>query len=207
MAPQFKLTQQMQYIILGVILAGGALFVVINFVVAPLIATRKANLTKTVEIRAKLEDQRRVIKTGQNLQQQLDQAQAQIVRLSAHIPLPVLGNFLLGMEEHIRVCAKDLDVQIIQVANKDILEPQAAGFRVYRVQVTAQAGFRPLIRLFQNLQASNPLLSVSGLTILPCDDNPEKHNVSFTLAWLIWIDPAKRPDFLMKSQASEAGEN
>ena len=97
--------------------------------------------------------------------------------------------------------------QIIQVANQDILELQATGFRVYRVRVTAQAGFRSLIRLFQGLQESNPLLSVSGLTILPRADNPEKHNVSFTVAWLIWVDPAKRPAFLMKTQTQEPVEN
>ena len=207
MAPQLKLTQQMQFIILGVILAGGALFAVINFVVAPMIATRKADLAKTSEIQSKLEDQRRVIKTRPDVQRQLEETQAQAVRISAHIPLPVLGNFLLGMEEHIRACAKDLDVKISQVANQDVLELEATAFRVYRVRVTAQAGFRPLILLFQSLQDSNPLLSISGVTILPREEKPEKHDVSFIVSWLTWVDLTKRPTFLMKIKSDETSEH
>lgn len=206
MAPKLKLTKLMQHVILGVILACFAFFVVINFVVVPMITTWKANVKKTREIEAKLADERAVTTTRQDVQQQLDETQERIRQLSECIPLPVLGNFLLGMEGRIRACAKELDVQISQVANQDILELEATGFRVYRVRVTAQAGFQPLIRLFQNLQDSNPLLSISGLTILPREANPEKHEVSFAVSWLIWVDAAKRPAFLMKTQAKETGE-
>lgn len=206
MAPKLKLTQQMQFVIMGVLLACGVLFAVINFVVVPMITEWKANLKKTREIQAKLEDERAVIKTRQDVQRQLDEAQEKICQLSEHIPLPVLGNFLLGMEERIRAGVKDLDVQISQVAHQDILELEDTGFKVYRVRVTAQVGFQPLIRLFQNLQDSNPLLSISGLTILSREDTPEKHEVSFTVSWLIWVDPAKRPAFLMKIKPKKPGE-
>ncbi|MBU4199094.1 MAG: hypothetical protein KKE37_05640 [Verrucomicrobia bacterium] len=207
MAPQLKLTRQMQYVILGVMLACGVLFAVINFLVVPIITEWKVNLNKTREIQAQLNSDRGVIKTRSAVQQQLNEAQGKIRQLSEHIPLPVLGNFMLGMEASIRACANDLDVQISQVTYQDILELEGTGFRVYRVRVTARAGFWPLICLFQNLQDSNPLLSISELTILPREEQPEKHDVSFTVSWLIWVDPTKRPVFLMKATSSRTSEH
>lgn len=206
MALQLKMTRQMQYVILGVLMAGGVLFAVINFIVVPIVTEWKVNLNKTREIQVKLESDRGVIKTRSDVQQQLTEMQGKIRRFSGHIPLPVLGNFLLGMDESIRACVSDLDVTISQVANQDILELENTGFRVYRVRVTALAGLGSLICLFQNLQDSNPLLSISGLTIYPGKDNPEMHDVSFTASWLVWVDPEKRPAFLLKEQSSETSE-
>jgi hypothetical protein len=164
-------------------------------------------LAATREIRATIEDKRGVILAGKNVQQQLDEVQGLINRLAVHVPLPTLGgNYLLGMEATIRACAKDQDVQIIQVANQDILEVEGTGFRVYRVRATAQAGYQALLGLLRNLQNRNPLLAISGLTIVPRPDNREKHEISFTVAWLIWADPAKRPAFVLKAQAKPDGD-
>ncbi len=204
MALQLKLTPQMQYVILGVILACAGVFAVINFIVVPMIAERKANLAKTAELQARLQEQRGVVKTRADVQRQLTRVREQLARRSAHIPLPVLGNYLLGMEKSIRAAAADLDLKIILVGNQDLLNLENTGFKIYRVRVTAQAGFRALVDLFRNLQDSNPLLSISGLTIVPRPESPEKHDVAFTVAWLVWTDPAKRPDWLTLSPA--AGE-
>lgn len=203
MALKLNITRQMQYAILGVLAAVVVLFAAVNFLVVPLLAERKANLASAREIRDKLEEDRRVIKTRQDAQRQLDEIQAQIVRFSAHIPLPVLGNFLLGMEARIRACAKGSDIDIIQVANEDVLALEGMAFKVYRVRVTAKGGLRPLISLFESLQNSNPLLSIAGLTIVAREDSPEKHDISFTVAWLVWVDPAKRPAFLLAAPAQE----
>ncbi len=212
MARTLKLSKQAQMGILGAIVAVAALLAVVNFLLLPAIAQRKEAQAGIQEIQAKLEDQRRIIKTRPEVQRRLDEVQQNIRRLAGHVPLPVLGNLLLGMDEHIRACARELDVQIVQVVNQDILELEGSPFRVYRVRVTAQAGFRTLVRLIQNLQESNPLLSVSGMTILPREATPETHEVQFTVAWLIWADPAKRPNFLLtveppdNSESAEAAE-
>lgn len=195
MALQLKLTQQMQYIILGAILACGALFAAVNFIVVPMISERKENLAKTAELQAKLDEQRAVVKTRADVQGQLDQAREKFRGRSASIPLPVLGNYLLGMEKNVRAAGADLDLQIASVVNQDILDLENTGFKVYRVRVTAKSGYRALLDFFRNLQESNPLLSISGLTITSREDSPETHDVSFTLAWLVWADPAKRPDW------------
>jgi hypothetical protein len=203
MAPALKLTKQMQYVILGVILACFSVFALINFIMIPIITTWKANVRKTQEIETKLADEHVVVKTRQDVQQQVEEAQERIRRLADDIPLPVLGNFLLGMEEKINTCAKDLDVQITQVANQDILNLGNTGFMIYRVRAPMRAGYQPMLSLLQNLQESNRLLSISGLTISPRADNPKKHDVSFTVSWLIWADPAKRPAFLLKKITEE----
>lgn len=198
-----KITRQMQYIILGVILACGALFAVIRFIIVPLVSDWRTNLEKAREIQAEMNNIRAVIRTRQEVQHELEITQDKIREMAAHIPLPVLGNYLLGMEENIHSGVGDLDVQINQVVDQDILQLDGSEFNAYRVRVTAQAGFYPLICLFQNLENNNPLCSISGLTITQRENKPDKHNVIFAVSWLIWTDPTQRPDYLIRSELKE----
>lgn len=198
-----NMTRQMQYVILGVMLACGALFAVINFIMVPLITEWKTNLAKTREIQTMLSDVRTVIRTRQDVQEEIEATQDHIRKMVVDIPWPVLGNYLLGMDENIRAGIMDLDVQISQVVNQGILELAGSEFNAYRVRVTARAGFHALIRLFRNLEAGNSLCSVSGLTILPCANTPEKHDVTFAVLWLIWKDPTNCPLYLIQSEIKD----
>ena len=198
-----NMTRRTQYVVVGVMLACGALFAVINFIMVPIITEWKTNLAETREIQTALSDVRAVIRTRQDVQQEIEATQDHIRKMVVDIPQPVLGNYLLGMDENVRACIMDLDAQISQVLNQDILQLAGSEFNAYRVRVTARAGFHALIRLFRNLEAGNSLCSVSGLTIIPCADTPEKHDVTFAVLWLIWKDPTNRPRYLIQSEIKD----
>ena len=183
---------------------GGAIgfFVIIQFVVVPMVGSVKDNRENTLALREQLDKAREVIGTGAELQQNLNQTRVDIHALATNIPLPVLGNYLLGREQQIRSCCAGLNIQITSVAEQDVLD--VAGwnslFKIYRVRVMGQAGINDLARCFYAIQKHNPLVSVAALNIVPQAGSPAVHNVSFVVAWLIWANPNKRPSFLLEPE-------
>ena len=194
--------KQMQQWGLGAI--GGAIgfLVIILFVVVPMVGSVKDNRENTRALREQLDKAREVIGTGAELQRNLNQTCVDILALATNIPLPVLGNYLLGREQQIRSCCAGLNMQIISVAECDVLD--VAGwnslFKIYRVRVVGQAGINDLARYFHTIQKRNPLVSVVALNIVPQDGSPAIHNVNFVVAWLIWANPDKRPAFLLEPE-------
>jgi len=183
---------------------GGAIgcFVIIQFVVAPMVGSVKDNRENTLVLREQLDKAREVIGRGAELQRNLNQTRADIHALAMNIPLPVLGNYLLGRDQQIRSCCAGLNMQITSVAEQDVLD--VAGwnslFKIYRVRVVGQAGINDLARYFHVIQKRNPLVSVAALNIAPQAGSPAIHNVSFVVAWLIWANPDKRPAFLLEPE-------
>jgi len=192
--------KQIQQWALGAIGGAIGLFVVIQLVVVPMLGTVKDNRTNTLALREQLDKASEVIGRGAELQRNLNRARVDVQALAANIPLPVLGNYLLGREQQIRSCCAGLNVQITSVVEHDVLD--VAGwnslFKIYRVRVVAQAGINDLARCFYEIQKSNPLVSVAAINIAPQDNNPAIHNLSFVVAWLIWANPDKRPAFLLE---------
>ena len=200
MVPMSLTKKQIQQWVLGAI--GGAIgfFVIIQFVVAPMVGSVKDNRENTLALREQLDKAREVMGTGAELQRNLNQTRVDIHALATNIPLPVLGNYLLGREQQIRSCCAGLNMQITSVAEHDVLD--VAGwnslFKIYRVRVAGQAGINDLARCFYAIQKRNPLVSVTAINIVPQDGVPDMHNVSFVVAWLIWANPGKRPAFLLE---------
>ncbi|MBU0715114.1 MAG: hypothetical protein KJ964_07140 [Verrucomicrobia bacterium] len=192
--------KQMQQWGLGAIGGAIGLFVIIQFVVVPMVGSVKDNRENTLALREQLDKAREVIGTGAELQQNLNQTRADIQALATNIPLPVLGNYLLGRDQQIRSCCAGLNMQIASVTECDVLD--VAGwnslFKIYRVRVVGQAGINDLARCFYAIQKRNPLVSVAVLNIVPQNGIPAIHNVSFVVAWLIWAKPDKRPAFLLE---------
>lgn len=198
--------QQIQILVLGLIAIVAVVFILIQFLLVPLINEWKRNKVLAREAQAKLEEYRTVIRSRTTIQDQIDVAHEKIREASAYIPLPVLGNYLLGMETQLRAWAQDLDVRIMGVTENDTSELDGSVFKVYRVRVIAQCGYHDLARYLRVIEANNPWISVSGITVIPRADSPDKHDVTLMVAWLIWADPTKRPAFLMKAN-SEGKKN
>jgi len=190
--------KQIQQWVMGAI--GGAIvfFVIIQFAVVPMVSSVKDNRENTRALREKLDKAREVMGTGAELQRNLSQTRADIGALATNIPLPVLGNYLLAMEQQIRSCCAGLNMQITSVAEYDVISMAGWSglFKIYRVRVVGQAGINDLARCFHAIQKRNPLISVAAISIAPQDGIPDVHNISFVVSWLIWADPNNRPAFL-----------
>lgn len=190
--------KKVQYIILSAMAGCGLLFLVLQFLVLPSLSSWRENSAKARAVQNELHEMRRVIQSRPIITSQIEATSAAIKAFAANIPLPVLGNYLLGMEEQLRGCAGNLGVTVISIADNDILEimPGDSRFKVYRVRVQARSGFHDYLRLVENIHGSNPLCSISGINIVARDTSPEVHEMSFLVSWLVWSDPAKRPAFL-----------
>jgi len=194
--------KKVQYVIIGAIVGCVLIFLILQFVILPALNSWKEDSAKAKEIRQKTAEMRVLVQSRSVIQLQIDAAKTAIKKMDGNIPLPVLGNYLLGMEEHLRACAGNLGVTLVTVADNDVLEisPENSRFKIYRVRVEAKAGFPEYIKLVTNIQNSNPLCSISGINIVAREDSPSVHEIGFVVAWLVWLDPAKRPAFLMEGQ-------
>jgi len=192
--------KKVQYAVLAALSGCIALFLLLYFVVLPALDAWKADSAKTRELAKKLSEMRQVVQSGTQVRKQIEDARAVIKTLGADIPLPVLGNYLLGMDKYVRDCALAAGVGIVGIADNDVLaiSPDSK-FKIYRVRVQVRCGYDDLVRLISAVQAGNPLVSVSGLNIVPRDSSPAVHEVSFVVGWLVWTDPARRPAFLTEA--------
>jgi len=188
-----------QYLILTALVGSGLFFLVLYFLVLPSVSSWKENSAKAAEMQKQLSEMRRVIQSRPVVKSQIETAMAALKTFAVNIPLPVLGNYLLGMENHINACAVNSGVAVVSVADNDIIEitPENSRFKIYRVRVQVRSGFDDYRRLAENIHGSNPLCSISGINIVARDDSPLVREMSFIVSWLVWSDPAKRPAFLM----------
>lgn len=175
-------------------------FLLVQFVVAPMVSSVKDDRENTQALREQLDKARGVIRTGADLQRSLNQDRAEIGALATNIPLPVLGNYLLGREQQIRSCSAGLNVQLLSVAEYDIQAVVGWNslFKLYRVRVAGQAGINDLARYLYKIQSCNPLASFAEINIVPKDESPTVHHFDFVVAWLIWAASDQRPAFLLE---------
>lgn len=179
-------------------------FVLLQFFVLPAVSSWREDSAKADEIQPKLIEMRRLVQSRPIIQLQIEAAHQSIGTMAANIPLPILGNYLLNMEKHIRVCASNVGVNVVNITDNDVLDigPANSKFKVYRIRVQTRSGFSDLVQLAESIHRSNPLVSFSGMNIVARDDDPMSHEVSIVVAWLVWAEPAKRPAFLMEESGS-----
>jgi len=184
--------------VMGVVGGVGAIFALINFFIVPTIADWKKDSAKALELEKKIRQDRDVIRTYGDYQKQLEQTQESIRVVSSRIPMPVLGNYLLAMEDSVRAAALGLDLVVKSVSDNDIIEPWGGAglFKIYRVRVVIQSGYAEFIRFVSNIETENPLVSLGGVSISARAETPERHDISFIVGWMIWADPEKRPAFI-----------
>jgi len=194
--------KKVQRVIMGAVTGCALVFLVVQFVILPAVTSWKEDSAKARKVQATVSEMRALVQLRPSIQGQIDTARAAIKKMGGNIPLPVLGNYLLDMEEYIRGCATGLGVTLASIADNDIIEisPGNSAFKVYRVRVQAKAGYDDCIRLVMKIHSGNPICSISGLNIVPRDGSPEAHEISFAVAWLIWSDPASRPALLIEGK-------
>ncbi len=194
--------EQMQMMILGAVAAGVALFVAVNFLLVPKIAKWKKDTKEVASIRKKVEERRATVRTRTNVLAQIAAEHAQLNTISANIPLPVLGNYILGMEQQLRDCAASTQLQISSVSLADAMViPYAESLcQARRVRVAALGDINDLIDFFQQLESVNALINVAALDIIAQPNTPAQHQINFVLEWIVWTSPDNPPDYLIASQ-------
>ncbi len=186
----------MQIIALAALMGCGAVFALIFFLVMPIKEESRTTREEATKIQASLENIRRVVRDRATVQEQIAGMLAQLKSAEALIPLPVLGNYMIEMEETIRNCLADTGINIVGITSAGDPLPIKGGtgsFRVFQTRVVAEAGYHELAKAFQDIQQKRPYVSISGVTISPEEATPRLHTVNFVVSWLIWAEPDNRP--------------
>lgn len=193
--------KKVQYTILSAIAGCGLLFLILQFLILPAISSWKENSAKAMEMQKQLYEMRQVIRSRPVVKSRIETTKTAVKTFAGTIPLPVLGNYLLDMEKDLRQCAAKVGVNVVNIADNDIIEisPEPGRLKIYRVRVQVKSGFQDFIRLAAGIHGSNPLISISGINIVARDNSPGTHEMSFVVSWLVWSDPAKRPAFLREA--------
>lgn len=176
-----------------------ALYILVQFVIVPLIADLRSTRREIGNAYAELDSILKTVRARPSMLEQIDEVLAKLKNQAEQIPLPVLGNYIIGMEEAVRTCLEGTGVDIITVveAGEPVKLPGGSGtFKVFQTRVVSTAGLHDLARALEKIERSYPCASVSGVIISARDDDPDLHSVTFVVSWLIWSDPAQRPSFL-----------
>ena len=188
--------ERIRLIVLGAVACIIFVILVTQFVARPFFARWGEIRATRAEIQEKIEKAEAELAKMRRNDVEFRELTAQLDRLSKeHVIQPVLGTYLLGVQERIENLAATCGVKIESVKETGIMEiPGMRGLREravrsYGVQVSASAGYEALLRLFQALETSNPYVCISGLSIVAVPDTPERHRITFRVQWPVWRDP------------------
>ena len=187
--------QQIQYLVLGGIVGAGALYAVVTFGLAPLLSSIASSADELAVVESKIEEAQAVIRKREQIMREYKIAQDRIRHASENIPLPVYKNYLMDMKKTVLGVAEGLALTIDDVLDYDqqTIREGKSNFKQYRVRVNAKTSFSVLLEFLARIEEHNPYLSVVLVNITPQAADPEIHEVSLVLSWLIWADPDERP--------------
>jgi Tfp pilus assembly protein PilO len=203
-----NLSKKQQYIILGAICGIGALALLFLFVVQPMIDKKAEDIKKAEELEGKNKKMKDEVRQRQEIENQLENCKSTLIKFDEYIPKPILGNYLLKMEEYINHCTEGLpNIVIKDILDNDRPELKSSGgdvvFRLYRVRVIAVGGYNDLVRFVYKLQEGNPLLTISGMSISGTSDaSINRLEIVLIVSWLIWNNPFNRPEFLVAAESN-----
>lgn len=196
-----KLTpDQKKMLFLVVIALFTALFVLKTLVLAPM--NKKWDLArKTIaELQTKVSNADRLIKSRQQLDQDLTQIKQELIALQDE-NLPPRHNRFSWASEPIYQAGNDLGLDLavsdagasgrsssIPQSEKDAVKLSAC--LPYAVNIDVSCGYRDLAELIALLQTQNPHMGVSRLEITAETSDPRNHWVSLRVEWPVWRYPS-----------------
>lgn len=184
-------------LILGGMLAAGGLFAAVNFLLVPMINNWKKDAAQTLVLRTKLDTARAVVRGRADILAQLETERRRLNELAPHLPLPVLGNYLLGMDEQVRLWAAASALDIVGIVDEGTVPIEFADrlCQVYSIRVSAEGNVPALTGFLKQLEAANPMVAVSALSIAARPGQPDRHDIRLVLDWLVWRDPENLPEY------------
>lgn len=195
--------RQTQILTLSIMAGCAGLIALSLFVVLPMISELRSTRQKIENVQIRLSEVRRTVRERPSVRGEIEDVLEELRHLSAEIPIPVLGNYLIGMEESIRDCVDENAVRIsafLSAGEPGVIPGGSGLFKVFQTRVIATSGLHDLGRTFHDIERQLPYASISGVIINPQDNIPERHAVNFVLSWLIWADPDNRPLFEVERQ-------
>jgi hypothetical protein len=192
--------EQKQKVAAGALGGVMVLFALWRFVFTPWLVRGTEARTELATLQGQLEAADLAIHTEGLTDEKLADAEA-LLRKASTEQLPSTDNPLSWVTREIYKHARTVGVDIETVSelggssggNWDTKDMAAYAFRPYSVRVDTQCNYDQVCRLIKTLEENNPYLGVLGISISARGGSPESHQISITLEWPSWKDPAKSP--------------
>ena len=181
--------ERIQVLALAVIGTAALMYAVFSLVIAQLAKHRSNALEadKLTEYLAKADSEvHAMVLSGDEYRRLQGEIGAAV---SNDIIQPVLGSYLLSVRDRVEQTARRTDVKLtgIQEIGLQVL-PVAAGapnrsFQSYGIQVIGTAGYAQLRTFLNELEISNPYLSITEITVAGHADDPRTHGWAVRIEW------------------------
>lgn len=196
-----------------------------------LIKPHKENEKQIAELTDKLTDADSDVKLMPEMKKLNNQHIMEIREINdAYLLHPRLGSFILPAQEFVEEQANAVNTPIIEVTEIGISEfpapeppkpapgegghahgeakPVAApkkeyAFKVYTARVTVDKGLHNMIKLTRQIENANPYICISSVSILPNEESPDTHDMTFDIQWPIW-NPNKTTEKILQQLNSPA---
>lgn len=208
MRPPVKSDNRRNLMVLGALLMAGAAYGIWVGVYEPLRRQRDEVRKQADALEAELQTIRLQIRQMPETKRELaDRTRELRTHSEDHLLHPRLGNYLLQAREDMARYARMAGVEGAQVeeiglVDLPLLPKKTATYwlRAYAIRVSAQCGLDSLLDWIRVIETSNPLLSVSHLTISAQPENPLQHRVRLEVQWPVWIEPDMRDTVREKAE-------
>lgn len=208
--------ERIQYLVLFGIVGVAVLYLAVSAGIKPMLQYKKESRARVEELNEDIRKadlkirniQTDLAKNTEVLAQICDETDAHILR--SELETAVTANYLDVAKTIINRVAGTAQVPLESISEAGISEvpqnparPTKNILRSYGIRISMKGGYTDLIRLLNAIEASNPYLCVTELTISGQGaTEPEIHRISFKVEWPIWADEATPGN--LKQQLAEA---
>ncbi len=200
--------EQKQYVVLGVIVAGTAIYALFNFVLKPMLSgsgsTGKNSLT---EMEAKLEEADQLVRQRIMLSDQYEATQKKLDEARREF-LPASDNPLSWVTRQIYRAARAAQVEVESVEEQAQLgvnwtdKQMVRSFQPYSVRIQFKSSYFSLVDIVHELESANPYLAISSIAISPLQESVNRHQMQLLIEWPSVINP-ETFEALLKSGTTE----
>lgn len=185
---------QKQKAVFGLLIAGFVLAGLYQFVLVPAGARYDAQIQQRDSLRTDVERAQMMIRSEVQLDKESRALRASLDKtFSSEMPPP--DNALSWASQVIHAHTRKLNLDVTAIAEESSVSsgwesPDLASrfFKPYAVRVDLLCGFEQVQNLVRSLHQSNPLVSISRLSVTAGAKDPEKQDVQLVLEWPSWRD-------------------
>jgi hypothetical protein len=187
--------EQKQKLLLAALVGVGALYALVSFVIHPFVMSGKRAAGELEALSARVHKAHLALRREAQIRENLALSHAALAD-AAKSHIPASDNPLSWVAQRVYRGAREVGVEIESVVDLGVTpaawaQSDATGraFRPYTVRIVTQCSYRGLVNLIRTLEKSNPYLCVSEIQIAAQDGDVERHRISLSVEWPVWVDP------------------
>jgi hypothetical protein len=187
--------EQKQKLVLAVLVGLTAVYAVFRFGLTPLLSGGGDDAGADVDaLRSKVERAERLVRQRTTLRERCRQSTDEMKSVLAE-QIPGLDNPLSWVTERVYRSGRKVGVDIESVNESGgasapwKADGKKRSFVPYSVRITTSCSFFELVDLIEDIEAGNPYLVVTGVSVKAQASRPLVHRAYIQVDWPAWADP------------------